>query len=100
MKYTIITFSGGAYTLALDSEATLKSTRGDKSGRGAEYSALECFDGKLLTMDDRTGNVDVVVPAPEGAEEQFIMEPLVNSDGKPVALYLGDGSKESAFVLD
>ena len=95
-----LTFSGGAYTLALDSEATLKSTRGDKSGRGAEYSALECFDGKLLTMDDRTGNVDVVVPAPEGAEEQYVMEPLVNSDGKPVALYLGDGSKEKGLKCE
>ena len=95
-----LVFSGGAYTLALDSEATLKSTRGDKSGRGAEYSALECFDGKLLTMDDRTGNVDIVVPAPEGSAEQYIMEPLVDSTGKSVALYLGDGAKEKGLKCE
>ena len=93
-------FSAGAYTLVLDSEATLKSTRGDKSGRGAEYSALECFDGKLLTMDDRTGNVDIVVPAPEGSAEQYIMEPLVDSTGKSVALYLGDGAKEKGLKCE
>ncbi|KAJ1489725.1 apyrase-domain-containing protein, partial [Baffinella frigidus] len=38
---------------------------GDKSGRGAEYSALEVFDGKLLTMDDRTGDVDEIFPNQE-----------------------------------
>ena len=95
-----LVYSGGGYSLALDSEATLKSMRGDKSGRGAEYSALEVFDGKLMTMDDRTGNVDVVVKCPEGSDEQYVMEPLVNSSGKPVALYLGDGSKEKGLKCE
>ena len=34
----------------------------DKAGAGAEYSALEVFAGRLITMDDRTGNVDEIVP--------------------------------------
>ena len=95
-----LVFSGGGYTLALDSEATLKCTRGDKSGRGAEYSALEVFDGKLMTMDDRTGNVDIIALAPEGSEEQYVTEPLVDSTGKSVALYLGDGSKEKGLKCE
>jgi soluble calcium-activated nucleotidase 1 len=92
LAFSTLKFSGGAYTLAMGDEATLKTTRGDKSGRGAEYSALELFDGKLLTMDDRTGNVDEIVAAPEGSAEKYAMQPLVNSEGKSVALYLGDGT--------
>lgn len=92
LAFASLTFSSGAYSLALESEATLKTTRGDKSGRGAEYSALEVFDGKLLTMDDRTGNVDEIVPNPAGAEVPYSVQPLTDSNGAAVALMLGDGS--------
>jgi hypothetical protein len=51
-----------SYRLELGPESTLWVDRGDKSGRGAEYSALEVFDGRLLTMDDRTGDIDEIVP--------------------------------------
>lgn len=93
LAFGTLKFTGGGYSLSMGDEATLKTTRGDKSGRGAEYSALEVFDGKMLTMDDRTGNVDVIAKSPEGSDEQYVIEPLVDSSGQPVVMYLGDGAK-------
>ena len=58
MAYTDaeLVYKGDAsYALVMEGEHTVITTRGDKDGRGAEYSALEVFCGKLLTMDDRTG---------------------------------------------
>jgi len=81
-------------------QVSLKTTRGDKSGRGAEYSALEVFDGKLLTMDDRTGNVDEIIVSPEGSAEPYCVQPLMNGDGAPVALYLGDGTKSKGLKCE
>ena len=44
----------GSYALQMTGEAPVDTDRGDKSKRGAEYSALEVFDGKLLTFCDRS----------------------------------------------
>jgi len=88
-----LTFSGGTYALSIESETTLKTLRGDDSRRGAEYSALELFDGKLIAMDDRTGNIDEIVVTPEGSREQYMVQPLVDADGAPVTILRGDGSK-------
>ena len=51
-----------SYSIELPGEQPLRTKRGDKAGRGAEYSALEVFADRLITMDDRTGNVDEIVP--------------------------------------
>mmetsp|Transcript_10761 Transcript_10761/g.18448 ORF Transcript_10761/g.18448 Transcript_10761/m.18448 type:complete len:412 (-) Transcript_10761:213-1448(-) len=86
-----------SYALEMTGEATITTMRGDKSGRGAEYSALEVFDGKLLTMDDRTGNIDELVPK-EGGE--FAVTPLVDAEGKEVSLKLGDGKKDKPLKIE
>lgn len=86
-----------SYALEITGEATITTTRGDKSGRGAEYSALEVFDGKLLTMDDRTGNIDELVPKEGGG---FDVKPLVDSEGKEVSLKLGDGKKDKPLKIE
>ena len=78
----ILTYNGAkgdqSYTLAMGPEATLYTSRGDKSGRGAEYSALELFDGKLLTMCDRTGNCDEITITADGTLD---IVPLVDAAG-------------------
>lgn len=43
-----------SYALEMSGEAPVDTNRGDKSNRGAEYSALEVFGGKLLTFCDRS----------------------------------------------
>ena len=76
----------------------------DKSGRGAEYSLLEWYGGKLVTACDRTGNVDEIVwnPAPkEGSVEgsKFLIKP-VEKDGARVRVLLGDGSKNKGLKTE
>merc|ERR1719247_2049400 len=62
LAYGKLVYLGGkgsaSYSVQLVGEAPLLTDRGDKSQRGAEYSALEVFAGKLVTFDDRTGNCD------------------------------------------
>ena len=73
----------------------------DKSGRGAEYSLLEWYGGKLVTACDRTGNVDEVVwnPAPDAGAGKFLIKPVEN-DGKRVRVLLGDGSKNKGLKTE
>lgn len=75
----------------------LVTTEGDKSERGAEYSLLEWFGGKLITACDRTGNLDEVLPHPDwGTEKQtekFQVQPVLDASGTRVKLMMGDGKK-------
>lgn len=86
-----------SYTLTRGKEVTLVTSRGDKSDRGAEYSALEIFDGRLLTMCDRTGFCDEVAITSDGGLE---IKPLEDKDGKPVMFPLGDGSKAKPLKVE
>lgn len=86
-----------SYSLKMGAEATLVTARGDKSGRGAEYSALELFDGKLLTMCDRTGNCDEIAITPEGG---LAIQPLMGEGDKEVAFTMGDGSKPKPLKVE
>jgi hypothetical protein len=54
----------GSYSLVMMGEAPVDTDRGDKSKRGAEYSALEVFDGKLLTFCDRSLDLHCPPPLP------------------------------------
>lgn len=89
-----------SYSIELSDEHTVVTKHGDKSGRGAEYSALEVFGGELLTFDDRTGNVDRLVPAGGG----FDLERLEGNDGEggvaPLVLRMGDGSKDKPLKCE
>lgn len=80
-----------SYSFEFAGEAPLMTERADKSGRGAEYSALEIFGGKMFTFDDRTGNMDELVPA-DGFS--FEVKPVLGADGAPTAILMGDGGNK------
>ena len=52
------------------------SEEGDSKKRGAEYSILEFFNGKVVTACDRTGNLDFV----EKDEDFFHIMPCVDGE--------------------
>ena len=56
----------GSYSIDLPGEQPIRTKRGDKAGRGAEYSALEIFAARMITADDRTGNLDEIVQCGDG----------------------------------
>jgi soluble calcium-activated nucleotidase 1 len=97
----VLTYHGAkgdaSYSLTCGPENVLFTTRGDKSGRGAEYSALELFDGRLLTMCDRTGNCDEIFITEEGTLD---IQPLRDSSGNEVRFLLGDGKKDKALKVE
>ena len=105
LAYATLKFRGDngdqSYTLEMKGEALAVSDIGDKSNRGAEYSALEIFDGKLLTFCDRTGNVDELVLSqdPEG-KTVVTVEHLVGADGNRVSIRMGDGSKDKPLKIE
>jgi len=79
----------------------LITERGDKSARGAEYSVLDVFDGRLLTCCDRTGLVEEVVVDP--GTRRLMVTPLRaggRDDGEPVMLLLGDGSTKKPLKAE
>ena len=78
-----------AYTLGALNHSVVATKRGDKAGRGAEFSALEVLGARLLTFDDRTGAVDEIVKEGDG----FAVQPLLDGAGEEVVCSLGDGSR-------
>ena len=66
----------------------MRTGRGDKAKRGAEYSALEIFDGRLLTFCDRTGNCDELVLEKEAYTNKTLVAavPLVDALGNQVSI--------------
>lgn len=104
LAYGTLTYKGdmgdASYSLEITSETLITTTRSDDAARGAEYSALEVFDGKLLTFCDRTGNVDEFVPKGIKPEDGFEAKPLMNADGEPVRLKLGDATKDKALKTE
>lgn len=78
-----------AYTLGALKHSVVATKRGDKAGRGAEFSALEVLGARLLTFDDRTGAVDEIVKEGDG----FAVQPLLDGAGEEVVCSLGDGSR-------
>ena len=101
LRYGKLVYTGAngskSYTIDMPGEQPIRTGRGDKAGRGAEYSALEIFDGKMVTADDRTGAVDVIAPCGQGFN--FRVSPLEN-DGGDVKLKLGDGKKDKPLKCE
>lgn len=76
-----------SYSLTMVGETGVNTSSGDKNKRGAEYSALEVFDGKLLTFCDRTGNVDeIVLDRDSDGKITAKIEHLVDGEGKQVSI--------------
>jgi len=55
------------YSMEVEPARTL-TTKHNEAGRGAEFSELTVFDGRLLTFDDRTGDVFEIMNKKDGAE--------------------------------
>lgn len=89
-----------SYSIELQGECRALTGRGDKSERGAEYSALEIFQGKLVTFCDRTGNMDELLPGEEKFSFQLQPVRAAGPDGEPVVLVMGDGTKKKPLKCE
>ena len=102
LKYGKLVYYGkkgaASYGIELPGENPIRTGRGDKAGRGAEYSALEVFAGRLITADDRTGNLDEIAPCGDGFA--FRVQPLEDKKGEEMALMMGDGSKKKPLKCE
>lgn len=64
-----ITYDKKANRYAMEAEAARTlTTKHNEAGRGAEFSELTVFEGRLLTFDDRTGDVFEIMNKKDGAD--------------------------------
>ena len=90
-----------SYHLEMKGEAPVDTDKGDKSKRGAEYSALEVFGGKLLTFCDRTGNVDELVLTQDAEGKTVVtVAHLTDGEGKSLSVPMGDGKKDKPLKIE
>ncbi|GKZ01339.1 hypothetical protein MPSEU_001084900 [Mayamaea pseudoterrestris] len=69
------------YTMELhDSDTRQLVTKHNEAGRGAEFSELVIFNGRLLTFDDRTGDVFEILNTPDG-NDSFVVPRFVITEG-------------------
>ncbi|KAL3911156.1 MAG: hypothetical protein SGARI_001779 [Bacillariaceae sp.] len=68
------------YTMEMEETRTLK-TKHNEAGRGAEFSELSVFDGRLLTFDDRTGDVFEILNTKDG-KDSFVAPRYVITEGE------------------
>lgn len=71
--------SANTYSVKMDSERTLK-TKHNEAGRGAEFSELTVYDNRLLTFDDRTGEVFEILNTKDG-KDSFVAPRYVITEG-------------------
>jgi soluble calcium-activated nucleotidase 1 len=65
----------------LEMEPTRESITGhNEAGRGAEFSELTIFENRLLTFDDRTGEVFEILNTPDG-KSSFVVPRFVVTEG-------------------
>jgi hypothetical protein len=91
LRWASLVYDGSTYSIDLGYEHQLDMLTGaDQSNRGAEFSALELYNGKLLTMDDRTGSVLEICKAASGASGNVLqVQPLLDGAGSPVMAKAG-----------
>jgi soluble calcium-activated nucleotidase 1 len=68
------------YALEMEETRTL-TTKHNEAGRGAEFSELTVFDGRLLTFDDRTGDVFEILNTRDG-KDSFVAPRYVITEGE------------------
>lgn len=68
------------YTMEMEPTRTLK-TKHNEAGRGAEFSELTVFDGRLLTFDDRTGDIFEILNSKDG-KDSFVAPRYVITEGE------------------
>lgn len=68
------------YTMTFDQTRELR-TGHNEAGRGAEFSELQIFNNRLLTFDDRTGDVFEILNKPDG-QSSFVVPRFVLTEGE------------------
>lgn len=68
------------YTIEMEDTRTLV-TKHNEAGRGAEFSELTIFDNRLLTFDDRTGDVFEIMNKKDG-KDSFVAPRYVITEGE------------------
>ena len=105
LAYGKLRYSGDlgdtSYCLEMKGETPVDTDKGDKSKRGAEYSALEVFGGKLLTFCDRTGNIDELVLTQDAEGKTAVtVAHLTDAGGKSLSVPMGDGTKDKPLKIE
>jgi len=72
--------SSNKYSLKMDAERTL-TTKHNEAGRGGEFSELTVFDNRLLTFDDRTGEIFEIMNTKDGSDS-FVAPRYVVTEGE------------------
>lgn len=68
------------YTIDFEPQMRTLKTKHNEAGRGAEFSELTVYDNRLLTFDDRTGDVFEILNTPDG-EDSFVVPRFVITEG-------------------
>lgn len=70
----------GTYKVEFEDYMRTLKTKHNEAGRGAEFSELTIFQDRLLTFDDRTGDVFEILNAPDG-ESSYVTPRFVITEG-------------------
>jgi len=68
------------YEITFDAGVRHLKTKHNEAGRGAEFSELTVFDGRLFTADDRTGDVFEILNTKDGSDS-YVTPRLVVGEG-------------------
>lgn len=77
---TIQKGANNKYTIDFESYMRTLQTKHNEAGRGAEFSELTLYNNRLLTFDDRTGDIFEVLNNAEGTES-FVVPRFVVTEG-------------------
>lgn len=80
LTHTSDNFHNDHYDIQFQSPRTLV-TKHNEAGRGAEFSELTVYNNRLLTFDDRTGDVFEIVNNDDGTQSEVIPR-FVISEGE------------------
>ncbi|CAB9496525.1 Soluble calcium-activated nucleotidase 1 [Seminavis robusta] len=75
-----IQWVNGKYALTMEPKMRTLKTKHNEAGRGAEFSELTIYHNRLLTFDDRTGDVFEVLNTPNG-DDSFVVPRFVITEG-------------------
>ena len=98
----------GRYSVRFDAEVRTLTSRHNEAGRGMELSELTLYQDRLLSFDDRTGNVFELLSSPDGRSTHVVPRFVITEGGgdtdkgmkwewatvKDGELYIGSMGKE------
>ena len=102
LKWATLEWNGSGYTLGRDSsEHEVITDTHDSKQRGAEFSALQLFQGQLLAIDDRTGIVgEVGIEEAEGTQVVRNKAVWHSEEDRAIHIKGGDGSGDKALKVE